>query len=230
MKKPPLRLLTRLYEVFNRTDHEPEQLWSPIAAVIAILALQLTLAERFSVGPNWFVPTIEVILLIPFTIAAFRKNAKETAPVRIFNVLLIVAVVAFNLASLVLLIATLLNGKATDGIALLENALKLWITNVIGFGMWYWEMDRGGPSRRRMEVKRHEDFLFPQMTNTDFAQKNWVPDFWDYLYVSFTNAAAFSPTDTMPLTGRAKMLMTSQSFIALLTITLVAARAVNILK
>ncbi|WP_407542773.1 DUF1345 domain-containing protein (plasmid) [Deinococcus radiomollis] len=230
MRRPQLRLLARIYEVFGKTDHGPEQLWRPIAAVLVILALQLNLAERFTVGPNWFVPTLEGLLLIPFTIAAFRKNEKETAPTRIFNVLLIAVVVAFNLASLILLIEALLRGKATDGIVLLENALKLWITNVIAFGMWYWEMDRGGPSRRRMEVKRHEDFLFPQMANTEFAQKGWVPDFWDYLYVSFTNASAFSPTDTMPLTGRAKMLMTMQSLIALLTITLVAARAVNILK
>jgi uncharacterized membrane protein len=230
MNRPQLRLLARIYEVFNRTDHGPEQLWPPIAAVLAILALQLTLAERFTVGPNWFVPTLEALLLIPFTIAAFRKTAKEAAPVRIFNVLLIAVVVAFNLASLILLIEALVGGKVTDGVVLLENALKLWITNVIGFGMWYWEMDRGGPSRRRMEVKRREDFLFPQMSNPDFSQLGWVPDFWDYLYVSFTNATAFSPTDTMPLTGRAKMLMTLQSFIALVTITLVAARAVNILK
>lgn len=224
------RLLARIYEVFGRTDHGPEQLWPPILAVLVLLALQLTLAERFSVGPNWFVPTLEGILLVPFTIAAFLKNDKETAPTRIFNVLLIAVVVTFNLASLILLIEALLGGKATDGVQVLQNSLKLWITNVIGFGMWYWEMDRGGPSRRRMEVKRHEDFLFPQMSNTEFAQRGWVPDFWDYLYVSFTNATAFSPTDTMPLTGRAKMLMTMQSFISLLTVTLVAARAVNILK
>ena len=230
MKRTQLRLLARIYEAFGRTDHGPEQLWPPIAAVLVILALQLTLAERFSVGPNWFVPALESFLLIPFTVAAFRQNTKETAPVRIFNVLLIAVVVAFNLASLILLIEALLGGKATSGGILLQNALKLWITNVIGFGLWYWEMDRGGPSRRRMQVKRHEDFLFPQMSNPEFAQPGWVPDFWDYLYVSFTNASAFSPTDTMPLTGRAKMLMTTQSFIALLTITLVAARAVNILK
>jgi hypothetical protein len=195
-------------------------------------------------------------------------------------VLLIAVVVGFNLASLILLIEVLLGGKIADGGLLLQNSLKLWITNVIGFGMWYWEMDRGGPARRRMDVKRHEDFLFPQMVSPEFAQRGWVPDFWDYysvnrsrerineslivesrpvhrpsnlphpkgegaeppiypysdrlsvyyLYLSFTNATAFSPTDTMPLTGRAKMLMTMQSFIALLTITLVAARAVNILK
>ena len=224
------RWLARFYEVFGRTEHGPEQLWPPIAAVLVLLALQLTLAERFSVGPNWFVPTLEGILLIPFTVAAFRKRDKETLPTRIFNVLLIMVVVIFNLASLILLIEALLGGKATDGVQVLQNSLKLWITNVIGFGMWYWEMDRGGPSRRRMEVKRHEDFLFPQMSNPDFSQRGWVPDFWDYLYLSFTNATAFSPTDTMPLTGRAKMLMTMQSFISLLTVTLVAARAVNILK
>jgi hypothetical protein len=115
MKRTQLRLIARTYEVFGRTDHGPEQLWPPIAAVLVILALQLTLAERFSVGPTWFVPALESILLIPFTVAAFRKNTKETAPIRIFNVLLIAVVVAFNLASLILLIEALLGGKATNG-------------------------------------------------------------------------------------------------------------------
>lgn len=224
------RVFAHFYAFFSRTSHGPEQRWPPVIAVIVILALQLTLAERYSVGPTWVVPISEFLLLLPFTYAAFRKQQPENTPTRVFNVILIAVINIFNFCSLLLLIETLVGGKATSGVLLLENALKMWITNVIAFSLWYWEMDRGGPARRLMKAKRHEDFLFPQMGNPDFAQQGWVPDFWDYLYVSFTNATAFSPTDTLPLTGRAKLLMMFQSFIALLTITLVAARAVNILK
>ncbi|MFC6659134.1 hypothetical protein [Deinococcus multiflagellatus] len=137
------RFVVRCYAFFGRVDHGPEQRWPPVLAVLGILALQLTLAERFTVGPNGLVPALELLLLVPFTVAAFTRHDQETLPVRTFNILLIATVNFFNLLSLLLLISALLHGKAADGIVLLENALKLWITNVIGFGMWYWEMDRG---------------------------------------------------------------------------------------
>jgi uncharacterized membrane protein len=100
---------------------------------------------------------------------------------------------------------------------------------VIVFGLWFWELDRGGPGRRAEGVERNPDFLFPQMTSPDFAPADWRPGFFDYLYVALTNAAAFSPTDTMPMTLMAKALMSTQSLVSLLTVVVVAARAVNIL-
>jgi hypothetical protein len=101
---------------------------------------------------------------------------------------------------------------------------------VIVFGLWYWELDRGGPSARHDPHHREPDFLFPQMATPGAARPDWAPGFLDYLYVSFTNATAFSPTDTMPLTPLAKGLMGVQSAASLLTVALVAARAVNILS
>jgi hypothetical protein len=101
---------------------------------------------------------------------------------------------------------------------------------VIVFGLWYWELDRGGPSARHDPHHREPDFLFPQMATPGSARPDWAPGFLDYLYVSFTNATAFSPTDTMPLTPLAKSLMAVQSAASLLTVALVAARAVNILS
>lgn len=226
------RVLVRRFAVLTRLARlrrgGAEPLWPPVVAVLAILLLQLTLAEQLTVGPNWLVPLLEVGLLVPFSLAALRHRARETAPSRLFNVALIALINLFNLFSLLLLLQALLRGGAADGVTLLENALKLWVTNVIGFALWYWELDRGGPWRRQRRVPRQPDFLFPQMNLAGAAA--WTPDFADYLFVSFTNAAAFSPTDTLPLTGRSKMLMMTQAFISLVTVALVASRAVNILK
>jgi hypothetical protein len=108
--------------------------------------------------------------------------------------------------------------------------VQIWLTNVIVFGLWYWDLDRGGPIERRRIHHRQPDFLFPQMVTPGAAPEPWCPHFVDYLYVSFTNATAFSPTDTMPLTAWAKLLMMVQSLASLLTVVLVAARAVNILS
>jgi hypothetical protein len=107
--------------------------------------------------------------------------------------------------------------------------VPIWLTNVIVFGLWYWDLDRGGPATRLHENHRRPDFLFPQMS-TPGSGPNWTPDFLDYLYTSFTNATAFSPTDTMPLTAWAKLLMMVQSLASLLTVALVVSRAVNILN
>ena len=113
---------------------------------------------------------------------------------------------------------------------LLFAGAVLWLTNVLIFGIWYWELDRGGPARRlaQSNASRPPDFLFPQMTQPGLAP-GWRPGFVDYLYTSYTNATAFSPTDTMPLSAMAKLLMAIQSLIALTTILLVVARAVNVL-
>jgi uncharacterized membrane protein len=126
-----------------------------------------------------------------------------------------------NAAALGFLIHQLLYSGAVTGRTLLYAAFDVWLTNVIVFGLLYWELDGGSPDEK--------DFLFPQMGDERLG-RGWYPRFTDYLYTSFTNATAFSPTDTMPLTRRAKMLMLVQSLVSILTLLLVAARAVNILR
>src|SRR5262249_13416995 len=118
------------------------------------------------------------------------------------------------------------------GEPLILSGTVLWATNVLLFSVWYWEMDRGGPVDRHLNPHTLPDFQFPQMENPQFAPhgKDWRPGFGDYLYTSLTNATAFSPTDTMPLTQFAKLTMGIQSLSALVTIALVLARAVNILS
>ena len=138
---------------------------------------------------------------------------------------------AANSISLVLLCVGLLHHHAENGTELLGSGLVLWATNVLLFGVWYWLLDRGGPAARADDdCPTHPDFLFVQMTQPAYAPANWKPRLVDYLYTSFTNATAFSPTDTMPLTAPAKWLMAGQALVSLVTIGLVVARAVNILS
>jgi uncharacterized membrane protein len=142
---------------------------------------------------------------------------------------LIALITIANVVSLTELIHSLLYVPKTAGRPLVYASVPIWLTNVIVFGLWYWELDRGGPAARQEPERRQSDFLFPQMS-TPGSAPGWVPSFLDYLYTSFTNATAFSPTDTMPLTPWAKLLMTLQSLASLLTVAVVVSRAVNILS
>ena len=101
---------------------------------------------------------------------------------------------------------------------------------MITFALWYWQLDRGGPLQRAMGTHDYPDFLFPQMQAAELAPPDWDSEFVDYLYLSFTNATAFSPTDVLPLTARAKLTMMFQTVVSLCTLVLVVSRAVNILK
>ena len=128
------------------------------------------------------------------------------------------------------LIDAIVSRGIVDARSLLLSGGSIWITNVVIFGLWFWELDRGGPGKRAEAVEPFPDFMFPQMSDPRFAPSDWHPNFFDYLYTSFTNASAFSPTDVMPLSRWAKMLMLIQSMTALLIVGLVVARAVNILR
>jgi hypothetical protein len=208
-----------------------ESRWPASFAVIAALALYVTLPEHFVLGPRWLVPGLELALLVPLSIIAPRRTYDEAKWRRIAAIALIAIINAANVASLVFLVKFLISagGKVT-GVQLLLSSTEIWLTNVLVFALWYWELDRGGPKHRLIASTRGADFLFPQMVTPACATANWMPHFVDYFYLAFTNATAFSPTDTMPLTPIAKMLMAVQSLASLLTIALVAARAVNILS
>jgi hypothetical protein len=135
-----------------------------------------------------------------------------------------------NALLLLAVIASLIRGDEKSGAQLLLKALTVWGTNVITFGLWFWEFDRGGPVRRLQPEPPLPDFQFPQMENPQLAEPGWRTELVDYLYVSFTNSIAFSPTDAMPLTRRAKLMMLAESSLSSVTVLLVAARAVNIFK
>jgi len=208
-----------------------EPRWPASVAVLLAVALYFVLSERYIVCPRWLIPAVELAILIPLTLAAPRRVPNEPRLRQIAAVALIAIVNISNFASLVLLIQRLVfHGKDVTGPELLFSSMGIWLTNVIVFALWYWELDRGGPDDRLERAHREPDFLFPQMVTPGCTYPGWTPNFIDYLYVAFTNATAFSPTDTMPLTGWAKLLMMAQSLASLLTVALVVSRAVNILN
>lgn len=217
--------------------------WLARGSVAIVAVLQLLIINRLSVGPRWLAPTLELTLLIPLSMATAWTQAQVRSAtteahwhaiaarrlvIRQAAVGLTALVTLMNFGALVLLVRALLSGHGgATGQTLLLDALNIWVTNVIAFALWYWSIDRGGPAARGIVPAEINDFLFPQMTQGQDAK--WSPGFIDYFYLSFTNATAFSPTDTMPLTARAKLLMAVEAAISLLTLALVAARAVNIL-
>lgn len=207
-----------------------EPLWHVRIAVVAALVLQLILPQRFVVGPRYALPILEAILLVALFFTTPRKPIFRSVLRRVNAVTLIAIITLVNVYSLSHLVQELLGGAISDGSQLILSSLNIYLTNIIIFALWYWELDGGGHGARRSKSAKERDFLYPQMSSPDIAPDGWTPTFIDYMYVSVTNATAFSPTDTMPLSRRAKMLMTAQAFIALVTIALVAARAVNILK
>ena len=214
-----------------RADALPfEARWPATLAVVVAIALYVTLPDPLLLGPRWVLPALEGAILIPLSTVRPHRAAGEAGASRVAAIVLIALANVGNLGSLALLIHTLVTGgHDVTGRTLLFSAIQIYLTNVIIFGLWFWELDRGGPTRRLGPEPAYPDFLFPQMTNPDKAPPGWQPRFVDYLYVSLTNATAFSPTDTMPLSRMAKWLMGGQSLASLLTVALVAGRAVNIL-
>jgi uncharacterized membrane protein len=217
-------------ETRRTAAHTGEPRWPASLAVVAAVVLYVLLPDRLTIGPTWLLPVVEGAVLLPLSVAVRHRHAEEQYIARLAAIGLIALVNIANLTALVLLVDALLHGTKAEGAQLVFAAMQIWGTNVIVFGLWYWELDRGGPPRRLAGATRDPDFLFPQMNLPEHLTPNWRPMFVDYLYVSCTNALAFSPTDTLPLTRRAKLLMLVQSLASMLTVALVAARAVNILQ
>ena len=216
-------------------EHRIEPFWDAQLAIAAVIALYVALPERLSIGPRWAVPTLCGVLLVTLAFAtpwnSKRPPSHSTGRRRLAFAMLSLVSIA-NLASLVRLIYDLINGHGLAGRTLLGAAVVVWLSTVLVFAVWYWEFDRGGPivrSRKEEVDGRKPDFFFQQMDPGVWKWKDWMPSFVDYLYLSFTNATAFSPTDVMPLSATAKMLMLAQSTSAFITVVLVGARAVNIL-
>jgi hypothetical protein len=215
-----------------------EPRWLPALAVLTAAALYATLPSRFIAGSSagafgivrWIVPILTLLLLGPLALSAPKRglgHAVERVERRVAAIVLIAIITAANAAAIILIVHLLVTGAKTHARELLRAAIHMWCMNVLVFGLWFWQLDGGGPVKRRLPYK--PDFLFPQMTLPEIAP-SWQPKFLDYLFVSFTNATAFSPTDTMPLSQWAKVLMMIQSAASLLLAVMVAARAVNILQ
>jgi uncharacterized membrane protein len=224
-----------------RHDRRGEARLPAVVAVLVASGLYTVLPSRLTVGPRYVLPVLELLLLIPLVVANPFRMTKQTRVSRTLSLVLVGLIAAANTAVLVLLVGRLVDGKAPNGKQLLLAALQVWLTNVIAYGLAYWELDRGGPvmrTQRDRDKLPPADFRFSQDENDDAItevargssqRSDWVPVLLDYLYVSVTNSTAFSPTDTMPLTSRAKVLMAAESVSALILSILVIARAVSAL-
>ena len=236
VQKPHQTFTTRAYDF-----------WLARIAILVVILLQLGFVNDLTLGPRWLAPSFEFALLILLSVgtAWTQKRAagattsdhwlqvgKARRGVRVLAVGLTAIVTLMNLGALGRLIEAILAGHAAAGRTLLLDAVNIWLTNVVIFALWYWALDRGGPTGRGLVKHPQIDFLFTQqqpiLKNPEWV--NWSPGFIDYLFLAFTNSTAFSPADAFPLTARAKPLMMAEASISLTTIAIVASRAVGILS
>jgi hypothetical protein len=213
--------------------------WPAQLCVLGAILLQVRLPAKLTVGPTWLLPSLEGALLIALAATTPRGRADEYLPRRRRVALAVIAFVNLaNAISLYLLAHHLLHAgiKHDDGYALILSGIAIWLTNVLIFGLWYWQLDRGGPANRARHPdpttpEGHPDFIFPEMDGgKPYTPADWMPAFLDYLALSLTTATAFSPTDTMPNSRLAKLLMSVQGLISLVTLGLIISRAVGILQ
>jgi hypothetical protein len=216
--------------------------WLPAASALVAAILYARLPDRFVFGTHAglasafkaLIPALIVLLLISLLVL-HTPGLKIPHALRILvgrrvAIGLIALITLANAVSVILLVRFIINGGHTSGKQLVLSAIDIWWTNVIAYALWFWEIDRGGPARRAAGAGIDDaDFLFPQMATRELFPKPREPTYVDYFFVAFTNAAAFSPTDTMPLTEQAKLLMLVEAGVSLLTLLMVASRAVNIL-
>jgi hypothetical protein len=243
----PLHLPTGTVPVVSRAELGESPIL-PVAAVVTAASLYATLPGSFIAGPSsgvfavarLVVPILTLVLLAPLALSVPTPRALAAlgthAPhaLRLSRRLASLAVIALislaNAAAIVLLVHSIVVGDKAHARLLLRAAIHMWCTNVLVFALWFWQLDGGGPLVRRLEPRHRHDFVFPQHLTPELSPAGWQPAFVDYLYVSFTNATAFSPTDTMPYSRWAKLLMILESVASLLLAIMVAARAVNILQ
>ena len=194
--------------------------------VVAIVALQLPLPDVVTIGPTWLVPFIELagipIVAVLYLIAGDNKRLVMSTMTG-FLVFLVLA----SVMNAVLLLINLVNGYTESGGALLFAGFAVLIVNVLSFGIVYWWIDAGGPLARLGGQARPKDFLFPQQGMD--GMEGWQPSLLDYLFTAYTNIIAFSPTDTMPLSHRVKVLFVIQSSTAVVTIVVTLSRAINLI-
>ncbi len=210
---------------------------APAAVLVLLVFLALALVSRAQkwdlLGLSWWiwlVVAIPVLLLTIDLLMTYRGNGLVRT--RRAAIVLLGLLALGNFVAVMILVAALVTTDSSDlsGGELLFTGFAIWSANVVVFGLWYWEVEAGGPAARLHATRpANPDFQFPQDDNPQLAPQGWRPQVWDYLYVSLTNSIAFSPTDTLPMSLRAKALMSFESGISAVTVLLIAARAVNVL-
>ena len=215
----------------RQTKGEPR--WHIALAVTAAMFLQTPLPGRLVLfQPTWVLPALEFALLVVLVgLDRQMRIDRESTLLRGVSMIATGLLTAANAWSAARLVIGLVNGTLGNSAGpLLASGAVIWLTNVIVFSWWYWELDRGGPAARAHATHQCPDFMFPQMSTPELAPKDWEPNYLDYAYLAFTNATAFSPTDVMPMSRWAKAAMTLQAMASIVVVALVVARAVNVLK
>lgn len=207
-----------------------ESRWPMVGAVLAAMVLTVLLPDAVRPGPNWVLPLIEGVLLVAVIAADPVTISRRSRELRALSIVLVSVLVLSALWATVELIGDLIHGgpETNSASELLEAGTIVWVSNNIAFALLYWELDGGGAAARAHHLPTHTDLAFPQQLNPRIAPPDWRPRFIDYLYLGFTNATAFSPTDVMPLVPWAKIAMALQAFVSLAILGLVIARAVNV--
>ena len=215
-----------------RTGIGTERRWPLLGALAVLIAMPLLLPARFSVGPNWVVPTIDAVLLVAIVVADRARDDRRPTMVRALSLALMVVLVAEAAGVTARLVIDLVEGgpETNNATGLLGVGFGVWLYTILAFAFLYWVLDGGGPDARLWAPPEYPNLAFPEQLNPVVAAPGWRPQFFDYLYLGFTNATAFSPTDVMPLARWAKAAMTMQAAGSLAVLGLVIARAVNILK
>lgn len=216
---------------------KPEHRWPVAVAIILALGVYVFLPPLAPWLPSWAFPVAALAAYIPLVVLNPRRLGRETSWSRGLGVGIAVALALVNQVYIVQILDQLLNGRGV-GVTVVYIAAGVWVTNVIAFAIVFWEIDRGGPFARRFEANGNPrsrddaplDFRFPQQDGSPGADPRWQPEFFDYLYFSLSSMMAFSPTDVMPMTRRAKALMAYESLTGFVLLALVIARAVNIIS
>ena len=208
-----------------------EPRWPVVLAILAAILMVVLLPERVVLFPVWFPYVIGIALILPMVaVGLSAEKARWLRVERTIMLLFIVAMGVGTLANLASLIRAMVRRSGeVGGLQLLASSIVVWVSNVLIFSLLYWRIDRGGPEARANNAGTKPDWLFPQAGAPEDAPPDWRPTFVDYLFLGFSTATAFSPTDALPLTSRAKMLMMLESTMSLGTIVVVASRAINIL-
>ncbi|HJZ50411.1 MAG TPA: DUF1345 domain-containing protein [Roseiflexaceae bacterium] len=207
---------------------QPRRLPSVVPALLAMLAIggiYLLVSTSLSPGPPGLILVVVSLLLIPLIVTRWRGLLHLT---RMLSFLILGVVTLAEIISVVFLLTQLLAGR-TRAPALLGDAALIWVANILTFALWYWEIDGGGPGKRHRDGYASSDLAFPQVALGKATNPPWFPSFIDYLFLAFNTSTAFSPTDTLVLSRRAKILMMLQAVLSLLVLAVLAARAVNTL-
>jgi uncharacterized membrane protein len=221
-----------LQAMASTTSNRAERRWPMALAVIAAIALQIATPKRGRVPGWWVFPVLELVLLVLLVVVDPGRVDDRSLKARRITAALVGVMTVGVIGGVFILLEEIVNsgmGEDLTATDLLGRGGALWLSNVIVFSLWFWLLDRGGPAERAARSGAPASFAFPENATPELAPDDWMPAYPDYLYLAFTNATAFSPTDTLPVRTWAKMALMLQSVISLLTAILVVARAINVL-